>query len=60
MIDFTVYSKRCLWTSSCSCRMLRHVTYLSNHDAITSEVMWALGSGCRDLQTLRVHPIQPK
>ncbi|KAH3855810.1 uncharacterized protein LOC127871097 [Dreissena polymorpha] len=55
----TLLSAKSLWIASCCCRMLRHVTYLSDHDVIGQEVMWALGSGCRDLQTLRIHPIMP-
>ncbi|KAL4231531.1 F-box only protein 41 [Mactra antiquata] len=55
----TLLSAKCLWVASCCCRMLKHVTYLSNFDPINTEVMWALGSGCRDLKTLRCQPLLP-
>lgn len=55
----TLLSAKCLWIASCCCRMLKHVTYLSDFDPVNSEVMWALGSGCRDLQTLKCQPILP-
>ena len=50
---------RCLWAASCYSRMLKHVTYITDFDPVSSEVMWALGSGCRDLHTLAVNPVQP-
>lgn len=39
--------------------MLTHVTYRSNVDPINAEVMWALGSGCRDIKTFKVAPVYP-
>uniref|UniRef100_A0A3P8XIM8 Uncharacterized protein n=1 Tax=Esox lucius TaxID=8010 RepID=A0A3P8XIM8_ESOLU len=55
-----VLTDRCLWLASCYCRNLLQLTYRSaSSDPMGHEVVWALGAGCRNIQSLQVAPLHP-
>ncbi|KAJ8008586.1 hypothetical protein DPEC_G00106430 [Dallia pectoralis] len=54
-----VLTDRSLWLASCYCRNLLQLTYRSSSDPMGHEVVWALGAGCRNIQSLQVAPLHP-
>nr|XP_054766719.1 F-box only protein 41-like [Lytechinus pictus] len=54
-----IITERVLWLASCHCRSLMSVTYISKTDPVGSEVIWALGAGCRQIQSLKIPPKHP-
>uniref|UniRef100_A0A914UTR4 F-box domain-containing protein n=1 Tax=Plectus sambesii TaxID=2011161 RepID=A0A914UTR4_9BILA len=48
---------RCLWMAGCHNPKVRTIVFLSDLFALTSGVAWALGCGCRRLQTLVAPPL---
>ncbi|XP_064630257.1 F-box only protein 41-like isoform X3 [Lineus longissimus] len=50
---------RTLWMASCHCRKLKQVVYISETDPACAEVLWSLGSGCKEIKDLIVPPIYP-
>uniref|UniRef100_K1QZ43 F-box only protein 41 n=1 Tax=Magallana gigas TaxID=29159 RepID=K1QZ43_MAGGI len=55
----TLLTDKSIWLASCYSRMLRSVEYLSSSFPLGPDVMYALGAGCRDITTLKIHPIYP-
>ncbi|XP_003724568.2 uncharacterized protein LOC100887834 isoform X2 [Strongylocentrotus purpuratus] len=54
-----IFTERVLWLASCHCRSLMSVTYISRTDPVGPEVIWALGAGCRHIQSLKIPPKSP-
>ncbi|XP_072041531.1 F-box only protein 41-like isoform X1 [Amphiura filiformis] len=62
LISLTIHSchniltERCLWLASCYCMNLCSVTYVSQTDPAGHEVIWAVGAGCRQIESLKLPP----
>ncbi|XP_076840369.1 F-box only protein 41 [Brachyhypopomus gauderio] len=54
-----ILTDRSLWLVSCHSRALRTLTYRSSSDPVGQEVLWALGTGCSDITSLFIAPLQP-
>ncbi|XP_013418991.2 uncharacterized protein LOC106179780 [Lingula anatina] len=54
-----ILTDRSLWLISCHCKKLEKLAYLSSSSPASSEVIWALGAGCKRINTLLMPPVYP-
>nr|CAB3245337.1 F-box only protein 41-like [Phallusia mammillata] len=54
-----VVTSRTMWLLTCYNKNVRSVTYRSSLDPLSYQVAWAMGTACRNIESLEVAPVHP-